>query len=113
MEAKTIGLSGRKGSLKQKTSANPLEASRRCGASVLVIRLEILRLTICIYVWVTYAGRSWLVRTENALAALSSSSGFVVALVGLAMKAWPKIGLKASAIALTYLIAFNALRGLR
>ena len=38
-EAKTIGLSGLDGSVKQNTSARPSEASRKCGASVPAIEI--------------------------------------------------------------------------
>ena len=44
-EAKTMGLSGRDGSVRQKTSARPSEASLRCGANVPVILLWIETLT--------------------------------------------------------------------
>ncbi|KAI6890050.1 hypothetical protein KC325_g203 [Hortaea werneckii] len=58
-EAKTIGLSGLLGSVKQNTSARPSDASRKCGANV-------------------PAGRSSRTSMSNALLALSSSFWFTL-----------------------------------
>ena len=108
-----MGLSGLDGSVRQNTSANPSDASRRCGASVPVILREMLWLTTCTKTCVIKAGRSSWVNTVNAEAALSSSSRLEVGLARSAVKLYVGIGLRASAMALAYLIAFNALSASR
>ena len=73
-EANTIGLSGLDGSVRQKTSARPSDASHKCGASIPVILLEMLWLAIRIYWCVIKAGNSSFTKASNAVCALFSSS---------------------------------------
>ena len=108
-----MGLSGLDGSVKQNTSARPSEASRRWGARVPVIRRAMLKLTTRMYTWVMKAGKACWVRMVNASSAFRSRSWFAVRLLDCVVNEKPGIGVRASAMALEYLMAFSALRASR
>ena len=104
-DAKQIGLSGRDGSVRQKTSAKPSEASGNCGSCA--TGFIMLDLTTCIYRCAVYAGRSFSARKLNAACALVSSSKFVV-FFEVVDSSPTDTDSRPVATALAYLMAFSA-----
>lgn len=113
--ANIIGLSGRDGSVKQKTSANASAVPWNFSGSVLRTRSSTTLLVMLMQVDVMKAGSSSAVKAFSASSTRASSAGFVVDPTGCLAASIPAGGTSTDSLtsAFAYSNAFNALHALR